>query len=90
MGYKAYFKDDGDDVSEETPAAVNPSHYSRHVIQPIDFIEMNGLGFSVGNAIKYLCRYDAKNGLEDLLKARQYVDFLIAKDGDELPSSATA
>lgn len=62
-----------------TTNPISPSHYNRHVIEPIAFIEANRLPYDVGNVIKYVCRYDAKNGEEDLLKARQYVDFLIER-----------
>lgn len=58
-------------------AAVSPSHYSRFPIQPIEFIRKNRLDFLQANIIKYVCRHDAKNGLEDLMKARQYLDWLI-------------
>lgn len=57
---------------------VNPGHYSRYKTQPIDSItEFVGLGFIVGNVIKYVLRYDAKNGLEDVKKAKRYIEFLI-------------
>ena len=46
-------------------------------IQPVEFIERNNLGFCVGNIIKYVCRYKDKNGIEDLKKARHYIDLLI-------------
>lgn len=36
-------------------------------------------GFYWGNAIKYLLRFQAKNGLEDLKKARKNLDWLIAE-----------
>ena len=54
--------------------------YAVMKIQPIEFILANELGFCEGNVIKYLCRYKRKNGLEDLKKARQYLDFLIEKE----------
>jgi hypothetical protein len=55
----------------------NPPHYARHAIQPIEFIMTNKLAYAVGNVIKYVCRYDAKGGMEDLMKARNYLDILI-------------
>lgn len=58
------------------------SHYNM-TIQPIEFIEKNGLGFSEGNIIKYVCRHKRKNGKEDLLKARHYIDLLIELYYDE-------
>ena len=55
---------------------VGGDHYKTMKIQPITFIMENNLSFAVGNIIKYVCRYDKKNGLEDIQKARQYLDFL--------------
>ncbi|GAB2639523.1 DUF3310 domain-containing protein [Vibrio panuliri] len=49
-------------------------------IEPLDFIEANELGFAQGNVIKYVCRYPYKNGLADLVKARDYIDYLIKKE----------
>ena len=59
---------------------VGGDHYAVMKIQPIEFILANQLGFCEGNVIKYLCRYKRKNGLEDLKKARQYLDFLIERE----------
>lgn len=56
---------------------VNPSHYSRFKIQPAEFVRANPLGYDVGCIIKYICRHDAKNGKEDLLKAKQYLEWMI-------------
>lgn len=53
------------------------SHYKNKAIQPIEYIMANGLGFCEGNVVKYVTRYKDKNGLEDLKKARHYIDFLI-------------
>ena len=49
-------------------------------IQPIDFIMENEIGWCEGNAIKYLCRWRSKNGLEDLRKAKHYVELLIDRE----------
>lgn len=56
---------------------VGGSHYKDFAIQPADFIHSNGIGYIPGNVIKYVCRYDKKNGVEDLKKARHYLDMLI-------------
>lgn len=56
---------------------VGGSHYKNMTVQPVEFIEKNNLGFCVGNIIKYVCRYKDKNGIEDLKKARHYIDLLI-------------
>ena len=52
-------------------------HYKSKSIQPIEFILANDLGFCEGNVIKYVTRWKDKNGVEDLEKARHYLDFLI-------------
>jgi len=56
---------------------IGGSHYKAKTIEPWDFIAANNLGFFEGNIIKYLSRWRDKNGTEDLLKARHYLDKLI-------------
>ena len=56
---------------------VGGNHYKDFAIQPIEFIVKNNLGFIEGNVIKYICRWRKKNGLEDLEKAKHYVELLI-------------
>lgn len=51
-------------------------HYQT-TIQPWDAIVAWGLGFLDGNAVKYLARWRKKGGVEDLKKARHYLDKLI-------------
>jgi len=53
------------------------AHYENCAIQPIDYITANNMSFLEGNIIKYVTRYKAKNGLEDLLKAQQYLIWLM-------------
>ena len=63
-----------------------PSHYTFGKYECIDVIEelskqnnLQGIeGFLYGNIIKYLWRYKHKNGIEDLQKARWYLDRLIS------------
>ena len=52
-------------------------HYKRQTIQPWDYIAANGLGFFEGNVVKYVTRWRDKAGVEDLRKARHYLDKLI-------------
>lgn len=67
------------DSGPQTPSSpYSPHHYSRWKIEPWDFILANNLDFMRGNVIKYLMRFDAKNGLEDLLKAKVYLDKFIS------------
>ncbi len=37
----------------------------------------NKLGYCEGNVVKYISRYNLKAGVEDLKKAREYIDILI-------------
>ena len=57
-----------------------PAHYIANKIEPIDFIIQNNFDFCEGNVIKYISRWRLKNGVEDLKKAKQYIDFLIEKE----------
>ena len=59
---------------------IGGNHYKSFKIQPIEFITINGLGYIAGNIIKYVCRYKSKNGIEDLRKARHYIDMLIESE----------
>jgi Protein of unknwon function (DUF3310) len=52
-------------------------HYKKMAIQPIEFTMKNNLNFCQGNIIKYVTRYKTKNGIEDLKKAKHYIDLLI-------------
>lgn len=52
-------------------------HYKTMPIQPVEFIHANSIPFMEGCAIKYLCRWRRKNGIEDLKKARHFIDLLI-------------
>lgn len=52
----------------------HPPHYTKHPsgVECIQITEH--MNFNCGNAMKYLWRSDHKNGLEDLKKARWYID----------------
>jgi len=64
------------EYSNRTHSHVAGDHYDMP-LQPIEFIRANDLGVCEGNVIKYICRYKRKGGVEDLQKAKQYIDFLI-------------
>ena len=78
-------------IDENNHNAVNhPSHYCTGGIECIDVIKatsqgMNGIeAFCHGNAMKYLFRWKQKNGVEDLKKAKWYLDRLIkAEEGND-------
>ena len=57
---------------------MTPQHYNKK-IQPLDYIEANGLDFAEGNVIKYVTRYKDKGGLDDLLKAKDYLNTIISR-----------
>lgn len=53
------------------------SHYKDMKIQPIQFIHANKIPFLEANVIKYISRWKQKNGIEDLKKAKHYIEMLI-------------
>ena len=53
------------------------SHYKSFTIQPGDYIRQNDLGWYEGNVVKYVTRHIFKNGREDILKARHYLDMIL-------------
>ena len=62
--------------------AINPQHYQKGGVECIDAIEASMTeeafkGFLKGNCIKYLYRYENKNGAEDLKKAQWYLSRLL-------------
>lgn len=52
------------------------NHYQDFKIQPVQFISENNIGFLEGNVIKYVCRHEKKNGLEDIEKAIHYLELI--------------
>ncbi len=56
---------------------IGGNHYKDYKIQPIEFIMANNIPFIEANVIKYVVRWKHKNGIEDLKKARHYLDMLI-------------
>ena len=67
--------------------AINPSHYKQAGAECIDVIlETQGVeatkGFCLCNAMKYLYRHNAKNGDEDIKKAKWYLDKYLEISGE--------
>ncbi len=61
---------------------VNPSHYKQGDIECIDAIRASMTldefcAYCKGNVIKYVWRYQQKNGVEDLRKANWYLNKMI-------------
>lgn len=66
-----------------------PAHYTAGKVECIDAIEAATVGLEgiqavcTGNVIKYVWRWSRKNGVEDLCKARWYLDKLIESEEAE-------
>jgi hypothetical protein len=67
----------------------HPAHYTSGKIEVIDFIEDKKLGYHLGNACKYICRCQLKNGgkdkVQDLRKAIWYIErqIYLWEDGEQ-------
>lgn len=77
------------DNIEEKNNIHRPKHYSNNGLTPVEAMTM-GLfskeettGFLMGNIIKYIVRYKHKNYLEDLYKAKEYIDLLIKFESED-------
>ncbi len=65
---------------------ISPNYYKRGNIEVTDFILDQSMSFLEGNIVKYLVRHKEKSGINDLRKARWYLDKLIEeqlKHGEE-------
>lgn len=66
---------------------VGGNHYKDLAIQPVEYIFKNNIGYIEGCVIKYVTRWQNKGGLQDLEKAKHFLELLIelqnqkAKDG---------
>ena len=56
---------------------VGGSHYKNMGMQPIEYILANNIPYTEGAIIKYITRWRAKGGLEDLKKAQHFLAMLI-------------
>jgi len=61
---------------------ISPSYYQKGSIEVTDYITSNEMSFIEGNIIKYVTRYKDKSGIQDLRKARWYLDKLIESQMD--------
>lgn len=74
-----------DQVIKRSDSVNHPSHYTAGKVECIDALEAATVNLSgieavcTANAIKYLWRWKQKNGVEDLRKARWYLDRMIQK-----------
>lgn len=70
------------DVKGKPEAVDHPAHYggAGNLYEAIKVIESWGLGFCLGNTVKYIARAERKGApVEDLRKARWYLDREIAR-----------
>jgi len=97
--WAAYYKDDTKapeapeypEGTELTPNGLltidKPAHYNTKIdtiaFSKANFASEEVKGFMRINAIKYLQRYDKKDGLKDLIKARHYLNMLIEIEMEE-------
>ena len=56
---------------------ISPDYYQKGNIEVTDFIIDQSMSFLEGNVVKYITRYKEKSGIEDLRKARWYLEKLI-------------
>lgn len=57
---------------------VGGNHYKKLKSSPLDFILDNNLSYCLGQVVKYISR-DKENKIEDLLKAKHYIDLELEK-----------
>lgn len=78
--------DISDKESHTNDPVAHPAHYTYGKIEVIDFIQDKDLNFALGNAVKYIVRAghkaeqgmsDEEKAIQDLEKAKQYIDFEI-------------
>jgi hypothetical protein len=61
-----------------------PSHYTQHDIECIEVLEALNLPFHLSNVIKYIWRHREKGGMEDLMKAKWYLDRYIEENNPDI------
>jgi hypothetical protein len=62
---------------------ISGDHYKDKAIQPWDYIVANAIPYLEGNVIKYVSRWRDKGGVNDLRKARHYLDKLIELETED-------
>ncbi len=61
-------------MEKQTDKQVGGDHYKNCSIQPVVYIESNKLGFLMGNVVKYVTRYSVNSNVQDLEKAKHYIE----------------
>jgi hypothetical protein len=84
FGYPVAYDVEQKAIMTNSKDTINPAHYQQGAIQCIEALESATIGKSgieavcTANIIKYLWRYEAKGGVEDVRKARWYLEHLVA------------
>jgi len=73
---KLHLKDETESVRDKQVAG---THYQK-AIQPWDIISEWKLDFWEGNVVKYILRWKDKDGVQDLKKAKHYLEYLIERE----------
>jgi len=68
------------DLTKPLSEQIGGDHYRQGSIQPIEYIHANDMDFFSGNVVKYITRWKYKNGIEDLKKAKHYIDLLMEQE----------
>ena len=75
---------------EKVSDSINPIHYKKGDIEVIDYILDQKFDYLEGNVIKYVSRYRNKGGIEDLRKARWYLEKLIEENMKQMGNKLNA
>lgn len=67
------------DYTDPMATQVGGDHYKKWKIQPLDFSFANNMPFLEANVLKYICRHADKNGIQDLRKAKHYLEIMASK-----------
>jgi hypothetical protein len=73
-----------DDMKKVCKQQTGGSHYQDLKITPIEYAMANNLNACEFSVVKYVSRHRLKNGKEDLLKAKDFIDMLIEHEYGEL------
>ncbi len=79
--FRAIYGYDPTPDTPETNDPINPNHYKRYRLEMIDNMQNSMthdefIGWLKGNVMKYISRFQDKNGLTDLEKAKWYLNKL--------------
>jgi len=87
LRHMEYMKRMASKIDNEEDMVNHPAHYNKAGIETIDAIgAATNEGFKYylqGNILKYIWRYEYKNGVEDLEKAQWYLNKLIEVTNDK-------